>query len=146
MVLKDFIYLVNKDKRRKDRLKATQNIAVGMGIVATAGIATGILIAPKSGKETRENMKNKTVNTVETIKDKVQDLAAITKEEVTNKFYEAKEKAEDAKKDIKDNYNEFEDDAKEKTEEVKKDIKEGYDNITKDIKKTSKNISSEVEK
>ena len=36
-----------KEKRKKERVKAAQKIAVGMGVVATVGVATGILIAPK---------------------------------------------------------------------------------------------------
>jgi len=156
MTLKDFLNMANKEKRRKDRIKAAQNIAVGMGIVATAGVATGILIAPKSGKETREGIKMKAVNTVETIKDKVQERADIikdsainAKQEVNNKIKDIKEKTEDVKKDIKDGYDEITEDvkdkteeAKEKTEDVKKDIKDGYDEITKDINKTAKNISN----
>ena len=114
MIIKDLIHLVYKEKRKKDRAKVVQNIAVGMGVVAVAGVATGILIAPKSGKELREDMKKKAINTVETLKEKVEDV---------------KDKMEDAK---------------EKTEEVNKEIKDGYDEIKKDINETAKNISKKL--
>lgn len=72
MILRDLLDLVSKEKRKRARVKAVQKFAVGMGVVAAVGVATGILFAPKSGKETLEDLKKKAVNTVETIKDKVQ--------------------------------------------------------------------------
>jgi len=156
MNIRELIESANKEKKKKERAIAAQNLAVGMGVVATLSVATGILFAPKSGKETREGIKMKAVNTVETIKDKVQERADIikdsainAKQEVNNKIKDIKEKTEDVKKDIKDGYDEITEDvkdkteeAKEKTEDVKKDIKDGYDEITKDINKTAKNISN----
>ena len=130
MIIKDFLDKANKEKRRKERIKAAQNIAVGLSVVATAGVATGILIAPESGKDTRENMKKKAISTVETIKDTLQKKADAIKDS-----------ADDAKFEV----NEAVEEAKEKTESVKKDIKEGYDEITNDISKTAKNISSKIQ-
>lgn len=103
MILRDLLELVSKEKRRKERLKKAQKFAVGMGVVAAAGVATGILIAPKSGKETREDLKNKAVKAVETIK----DSAAHAAEEVSNVIKDVHAKTEDVKKDIKDGYHEI---------------------------------------
>ena len=72
MILRDLLDLVSKEKRKRERVKAAQKFAVGMGVIAAVGVVSGILFAPKSGKETREDMKKKAVNTVETIKDTVQ--------------------------------------------------------------------------
>ena len=41
----------------------------GMIIGATAGVIAGVLIAPTSGKETRERVQDKTVELLEGIKD-----------------------------------------------------------------------------
>jgi len=131
MILKEFIYLANKEKRRKDKVKVVQYLAVGIGAVATAGLATGILLAPISGKETRENIKKKAVSTIGIIKDKV-----------NKNVDKIKDNAENAEKEINDIIS----DIGEKKEDVKKDIKDGYNEITKDINKTAKNISSELEK
>jgi hypothetical protein len=60
MALKDLLDLTGKEKLRKKRTKTVQTIAVGVGAVvaaAAAGVATGILIAPKPGRETREDLK-----------------------------------------------------------------------------------------
>jgi len=130
MILTDLLALVNKDKKKREKVKAAQKFAVGMGVVAAvgaAGVATGILCAPKSGKETREDLKKKAISTVETIQKKVEtmkDSAAHAAQEVSNV--------------IKDVHG--------KTEDVKNDIKDGYHEIEQDIHKTAENISNELNK
>lgn len=60
MSMKNFWDLVTQDKREQARAKAAKQIAVGVGvavIAAAAGVATGILLAPKPGKETWEELK-----------------------------------------------------------------------------------------
>ncbi len=44
-------------------------VLFGMIIGAAAGVVTGVLIAPTSGKETREKVQDKTVELLEGIKD-----------------------------------------------------------------------------
>jgi gas vesicle protein len=59
MIMKDFMGMVTRDKRKKVRADAAKQIAVSVGvavIAAAAGVATGILLAPKSGRETREEL------------------------------------------------------------------------------------------
>ncbi|MHB1650851.1 MAG: YtxH domain-containing protein [Desulfitobacteriaceae bacterium] len=129
MILRDLLDLVNKEKRNRVRVKAAQKFAVGMGVVAAVGVATGILFAPNSGKETREDMKKKVVNTLETIKEKVQE----TVETVKNSAAQTSLDASKAVHDIQG-----------KTEGVKKDIKAGYQEIKKDINKTAENILDEL--
>lgn len=65
MALRDLLDSTGKEKKRKERAKATRDIAIGVGIAtfsAAAGIATGMLIAPKSGRETRKDMKDNTLS------------------------------------------------------------------------------------
>jgi hypothetical protein len=60
MHMKNFWDMVTQDKRKQEKAKAAAQLAVGVGaivIAAAAGVATGILIAPKSGRETREDLK-----------------------------------------------------------------------------------------
>ena len=131
MIFKDLLDSVNKEKRRRERAKVAKKVAVGMGIVATIGVATGILIAPKSGKETRKDMKNKVVNTVETIKDTVQKNVETVKDSAANA-------AQEVRNVIKDVHG--------RTEGVKNDIQDSGDEIQQNIHKIAKNISNELEK
>jgi gas vesicle protein len=114
MILRNLLDLVSKEKRKKERVKAVQKFAVGIGAVAAVGVATGILFAPKSGKETREDLKKKAVYTVETIKDTVRkkaetvkDSAAHAAQEVRNVMKVVHGKTEGVKKDIKDGFHEI---------------------------------------
>lgn len=138
MILGDLLDLVNKEKRKKERVKAAQNFAVGMGTAAVVGVATGMLFAPKSGKEIRGDMKKKAVNTVETIKDTVQKKG----EEVKDSAAHTLNYGTDAVKEVGNVIKNMQG----KTEGVKKDIKEGYHEITKDIHETVENISNELNK
>lgn len=129
MILNDLLDLVNKEKRKRERVKTAQRFAIGMGVMTAVGGATGILFAPKSGKEIRKEMKKKAINTIETIKDTVQKNVDTVKDSAVHAVEEV---------------NNAIDDVREKTESVKKDIKEGRQEIIKDINKTVKNISNEL--
>jgi len=121
-----------KREREKERVKAAQKLAVGMGVVAAAGGATGIIFAPKSGKETREDLKKEAINSVETIKDTVQKKAATVKDSTAHASQElCKKYVMSSKKFMK------------KGQAVKNDIKDSYHEITQDIHKTAENISDE---
>jgi len=128
MILNDLIDLVSKEKRKKERVKVAQKLAVGMGVVAAVSVTTGILFAPKSGKETRECLKKKAVNTVETIKDTIQKKAETVKDSAAHAAKEA--------------YNVIKD-VQGKKEIVKKDIKDDYHEMTQDIHKTAEIIPNE---
>jgi gas vesicle protein len=131
MILRDLLDLVSKEKRRQERVKAAQKFAVGMGVVAAVGVATGIIFAPKSGKETRADLKQKAINTLETIKDTFQKKSEMVKDS-------AADAAQEVSNVIKEVHG--------KTERVKKDIKDGYHEVTQDIDKTVENILNEPNK
>jgi gas vesicle protein len=116
MILRDLLELINKEKRRKEKVKAARKFAIGMGVVAAVGVASGIVFAPKSGKETREDLKNIAVTTAETIKERVQkkaetvkDSAAHAAHEVVNVMKDIHEKTEGVKKNNKDGHHERQD-------------------------------------
>ncbi len=116
MIIRDLLDLASQEKRKRERIQVAQKFAVGIGVAATVGAATGILLAPKSGKETRKDLKKKAVNTVEAVKDKVQKKAETVKESAAHAAQEASNivkdvhgKIESVKKDIKDGYHETQD-------------------------------------
>ena len=65
-----------KQKKRNERLKVLIASTLAMGV----GISVGFLIAPKSGKETREDISNKLEKTANTLK----ITATEVKESITN--------------------------------------------------------------
>jgi gas vesicle protein len=126
MILRDLLDLAGKEKRKKEREKAAQQLAVGVGIGAAVGLVTGILFAPRAGKETREDIKQKATNTANTIKDAVQEKVETIKESAVHA-------AQEVRNAIKDIHAE--------TERVKEEIKCGSHVIVQDSYRTADNIS-----
>ena len=92
-------------------------LLAGLIIGAAAGVAIGILIAPNSGKETRDNIKKKTDN----LKDELEaKIAAIDKSSLNN---------------IKETMN-----------DIKEGASEEYQNIAIKVKELEHDIEARVEK
>jgi len=64
------------------RRSRTYGLATGVIAGAAIGAALGLLFAPKSGKETREDIKNKSADVVEQVKEKT----AVVVEKIKDKF------------------------------------------------------------
>ena len=82
MILNELANKMKKSRssRAKDmRRNRTKNIAIGVGIGSALGVAAGILFAPKSGKETRQIIADKTSETVKDFKNNV----SATKEKIS---------------------------------------------------------------
>lgn len=79
MYFNNLLDLVSRKRRNEERAKTAMKFAIGMGIAATIGLAKGILYAPKSGKETREDLKKKAADTLEVIREKVRTKAEVLK-------------------------------------------------------------------
>lgn len=131
MILGDLLDLMGHKKRKKERVEKAQKFAIGMGILATAGAALVIVCASKSGKRTRECIKRKAVDTVETVKDTAQNIT----ETVKNSTSHAKQEASQAIKDVHG-----------KTEAVRTDIADGFHEIAQDVQKTAKAVSNDLDK
>jgi gas vesicle protein len=128
MTLKDLQDLINQEISKKDKVKTVRKFAVGIGIAAAGGLVAGILIAQKSGKETREDLKKKTGNTIESVRDRVKKKAEAVYGSATYAAQGACDVAEDVHA---------------QTEGVKEDIRNGGCKITQDLHKTAENITNE---
>lgn len=51
MILGDLLDLIGQKRRKKERIETAQEFAIGMGIVAAAGAALGIIYASKPVKK-----------------------------------------------------------------------------------------------
>jgi gas vesicle protein len=79
MILNELANQVKKvrSSRAKDvRRNRTKNMVIGVGIGSVVGVSAGILFAPKSGKETRKIIADKTSESVRHFKDNVSDTKA----------------------------------------------------------------------
>ncbi len=121
MIIKDLLKLLSQEKKKKDRANTAKKLAAGMSFAATLGAAAGILFAPKSGKETRDDLNKKAINAAETIKDKIE-----------KNIEQVKDNANKAVNEI----NKAVDDIQEKTEEIKAE----YEEIKREIGKKTEDI------
>jgi gas vesicle protein len=74
MILNELANQVKKLRglRTEDiRRNRTKNLILGAGIGSVVGVAAGILFAPKSGKETRQIIADRTGQTVKNLKENV---------------------------------------------------------------------------
>lgn len=74
-----------------------KKFAIGAIIGAVAGVVAGVLTAPKSGKETRADIKSKATE----LKDKAETKASQVADDVKSTAEEYKEKGERAIEDAK---------------------------------------------
>jgi len=84
--------LIQKGKKSVNKRQAKQtlnNQVIGAAVGLTVGAVAGALLAPKSGKETREDL----ANTAKELPGKAKDVLKIVKEKVE----EAKEKLQETK-------------------------------------------------
>jgi len=94
----------------------TTKVAVGTLVAAAAGYVAGILTAPKSGKETRKDIKDKTAKSVAELEKQLKKLHT----ELTKVLDQAKEQA----KELKGKAREEIDTAMDKTKIVKEKARE----------------------
>lgn len=101
--------------------------ALGAVVAAAAGFVAGILTAPKSGKETRAEIKDSAVK----VKDAVVTEAENAKDVAEKKGKELKSKAEEIVGDVNDKATEY----KSRTEQAIEGAKKGFNKKPKATKK-----------
>ena len=101
-VFNEFIKKIPGEKTAKikpEKIKKAKTAAAGVAAGVAAGAVGGILLAPKSGKETREDIKNASKQAVDAVSDK----AAGAKAKAGDVIGAQKEKFNDSKaKDTKE--------------------------------------------
>ncbi|HWB39173.1 MAG TPA: YtxH domain-containing protein [Candidatus Saccharimonadales bacterium] len=125
---------------KKSNLK---NVAIGSAIAAAAGFVAGILTAPKSGKETRKDIKNAAETGYREAEKQLKQLHT----QLDKVVAEAKLKADKASGKAQKELNALVDkakDTKEKAREMLSAIHEG-DAEDKDLKKAVKDATDALE-
>jgi gas vesicle protein len=129
-------------KNRKSE-NTVKKIAIGAAIAAAAGYITGLLTAPKSGKETREDIKNTAVKGKTEAEKELKKLHT----ELSDLLGDVKEKGSDlsdkTSKELKDLADKAAA-AKEKTREVLSALHEG-DAEDKELKKALTEANKAIE-
>ena len=105
MSLKDLLPKVKLERESEVRKK----VAIGTTIGLTVGAVAGVLLAPKAGRETREDILqnlNELPDKAKELSDKVQVMMGEVKDEITEEtqklMSEVKEVSSDIKNEIQD--------------------------------------------
>lgn len=94
MAILDVFEKVKKQRKAAEQKKAMKNVAVGAAIGATVGAVAGVLLAPKAGKETREELALKAKEAVEKAKEKIDEVKEKAGEVVEEVKHHVKQKME----------------------------------------------------
>lgn len=98
MSLSKKIQAKRQEKIKAEKIKKAKTAVAGVAAGAAVGAVGGILLAPKSGKETRENIKNASKQAVNTVSDKALDA----KSKAGDVLDAQKEKFNDSKAKIRE--------------------------------------------
>ena len=89
--------------------KMRQNVAIGATIGVAVGAVAGVLLAPKAGKETREDLKKGLEGLPERVKnisDKTESMLGDVKEKLTQKTQDLMDEATDKFEETRDDVQE----------------------------------------
>ncbi|CAM2079134.1 MAG: hypothetical protein NSGCLCUN01_03346 [uncultured Clostridium sp.] len=102
------LYNLIEKKRKEKRKKVIKTATVSTLVGGTIGILSGVLLAPKSGKDTREDIKGKikdakikTINKSETLKNNIRE----SKNKINDYLKEKKNKEDFSRQEITINEN-----------------------------------------
>ncbi|MDL2310616.1 YtxH domain-containing protein [Peptostreptococcaceae bacterium OttesenSCG-928-C18] len=143
MSLLDYLEAKKREKERqlkwemkKKQLDTAGKIALGTVAGTLAGITAGVLFAPKSGEETRQDIKEFASDASESVKENLSTM----KDTVIYK-------TEEIVGDIKDKYDEFKERGVtelEKASDEVEDVKEKAEKVKKTVKNAAEEIKDEV--
>ncbi len=153
MGIVDYIEAKNRERIARARWEDTKKIGLGVIIGLAAGSIAGVLYAPKSGEETREDIANAAIDASKKVRGKASemaDLAMAYKEDIENRLTAIGPAIESglsaAGKSLSESKKEVEASVKEVKESVDK-AKDSVKDAAKDAKeKTEKSAKKEYDK
>ena len=88
----DYVSLFPLTTKKQAKRERGAGIAAGIAAGAMIGAAVGVLFAPKSGKETRADIKEKTCDVASNVKDKTVAYAGVVKDKTKDVYQTVKDK------------------------------------------------------
>lgn len=86
--------ITTRQAKKKEQMKTRANMAAGIAAGVAVGAVAGLLLAPKPGKETRQDIKKKAKEVSGAIKDKTTEVVDTVKEKSSKAASAVKHKLE----------------------------------------------------
>lgn len=142
----DYIEAKNRERVARARWEDTKKIGLGVLIGLAAGSLAGVLYAPQSGEETREDIANAAIDASRKVRGKASELAdkaVAYKEDLENRLTAIGPAIESGLSAAGESLN----DNKKKVEKAVKEAKESVEDAAKDVKEsTEKSAKKEYDK
>lgn len=156
-VMKDFIYSLNKEQRRNDRIRKVQYIAIGIGATAAVIGLAGFLLMPKKKTLEVKTMRKDIEQTVDQVANKIEDsgryLKYKTEETAAHLSDKARHAVENFKEDAAENAETISEKAehavdtlKDKTAETYEKAKDKMEYFGEEVKEAAQQVKKEWEK
>ncbi len=157
MGIADYLEQKNKERVRRARAEDAKKVSLGVIIGAAVGASAGLLLAPKSGKETREDLGNvakdaaetvkiKTGQAVDTVKAKTDDVVTKAKtfysDRVDSKLTNIGTVGDDA--DLGDDLNDLKNETKDAAHDVKNETKDAYHDVKNEAKDAATDVKNQA--
>lgn len=165
MSLRDVLYEARRERERRERNDTVRKIAVGTIVGSIIGVASGLLFAPKSGKETREDLQQFTRDTTEEVKlragemyDSLREKEAQLRTDIQSKYESfvdrnmtdlspVKEDLGNIKEDVGSLFQNTKEIAKQKIADLRdgaKDAKENVEDAAEDLADKAKDVKEDL--
>ena len=136
----------------EEETSSSGSFLMGALVGGVIGAAAALFLAPKTGKEMRDDfstqavqIKNKSIELSSTAKDKAVDLSATAKDKAVDLSATAKDKAADFSSTAKDKATQFSTVAKEKTDDLKKTVQQQTESVTDKVKTMKSKTTSPMD-
>lgn|GEM_PF-4752313 len=133
-VMKDFIYSLNKEQRRNDRIRKVQYIAIGVGATAVVIGLAGYLLMPKRKKLEVRKVRKDIEQTVDQVANKMEDSARYLKYKTEETADHISDKTRHAVHHLKgntaDTAEDFSDKARHAVETLKENASDTAENLS----------------
>lgn len=157
MGIADYLEQKNKERVRRARAEDAKKISLGVIIGAAVGASAGLLLAPKSGTETREDLGNaakdaaetvkiKTGQAVDTVKAKTDDVVIKAKNFYSERIDSKLTNIGTVADEVGDDLNDLKNEAKDAAHDVKNEAKDAATDVKNKAKDTASDAKREVKK
>ncbi len=149
----DYIEQRNRERVFRARVEDSKRVGLGMILGLAVGAGIGLLTAPKSGEETRQDLVKKAREAGDMVREKTDEYVNIARDfgsDMGNRLTSIRPAVESgldaAGKAYHETTAEKEDSLRKKAEDVAEEVKKGAKEVGKDVKDAAEDVAKDTKK